>query len=454
MLKSYRPRVAFVSHSPSLGGAERVLANILKDFPSETIEPVVVFPTPNGPLVDLIAPHCKRVLFPFSYGPYIPSLQNPTWETQARTTSLQFEALFRELELDGIVVNTTALSPVVIAAAKCGIPTVLHSHGIISPALFDGLDVSAWAHADSLQCFLADRIIAPSNWVSSHYRSSKGLSEQDIVLIPNGTEIPDIERTQYPRTPHFVMLCTLEPNKGVQHFIDAAALVLERFPNGATFEVFGDGAPWFVEKLWERITAKQIRHRFTIRPKQKNVTSIYSQCTATVVASYIESFSCVAVEAMSYARPVIATRCGGPDEIVKDQQTGYLVPTGSSVSIANAMIQLIENPKLIRILGDRARSRVIEHYDVNTIRKHYLECILDTIDNCRNQDRSFRKYNSVRNQVWKTRTNSALHESSIQSPFSPSLISPRRVLTPQQKVNRAIRKAVRQTKDLFGKLVK
>ncbi len=70
---------------------------------------------------------------------------------------------------------------------------------------------------------------------------------------------------------------------------------------------------------------------------------------ADVVLNYsdAESFSMTCLEASFYGTPVIATKCGGPEEIVEDEQTGLLVPIGDIEEMTDAMLTLANN-KFIR----------------------------------------------------------------------------------------------------------
>lgn len=438
------PRVAFVSHSFSLGGAERVLANTLAHLPKDSIEPIVILPKNEGPLVDLIRTTGVRLVAPFYYGMYIPNVASNDWIERQSTETNYFTNLFRELELDAVVVNTTVMCPAIVAAVRARLPVVLHSHGVVSPVLFHGLDTHAWAKSDILQLQLADTIVVPSPWVSDYYVQTRGISKERLHVVPNGTKIiPNAgsEPQSFPHKPRFVMLCTLEPNKGVQHFVKAAAKVLQRHPDGATFDVYGDGAPFVHEQLRELITKHKMQDQCVIRRKQLDVESIYRGCTATVVASHIESFSCVAVEAMSYAKPVIASRCGGPDGIVVDGETGFLVANGDVDAIADAMCKLIENPALASRMGIAGQQRVVDCFDIARVTQNYCDIIHKTIQSYRTSEQIHAKLDTIHISGWGQQTVkqqlTSVHTSA--SPVVPKL-------SKWQKIKREIKKGLRRMK--------
>ena len=70
----------------------------------------------------------------------------------------------------------------------------------------------------------------------------------------------------------------------------------------------------------------------------------------------------VALEAMERARPVIAASIGGLEDLVRDGETGLLVPPGESESLAEAMLALAADPALAVSMGHEARRRAIERF--------------------------------------------------------------------------------------------
>jgi len=93
---------------------------------------------------------------------------------------------------------------------------------------------------------------------------------------------------------------------------------------------------------------------FLPRPRAR---SEFEACDAYVLASHHESFGVVLVEAMAAGKPVVATRCGGPESIVRPE-TGILVPVGDPAALAQAMASLLR--------GERT-------FDTRTIRTAFLE---------------------------------------------------------------------------------
>jgi glycosyltransferase involved in cell wall biosynthesis len=75
-----------------------------------------------------------------------------------------------------------------------------------------------------------------------------------------------------------------------------------------------------------------------------------------------EPFGMVVIEGMAMGKPVVATRAGGPLDIVVDGMTGLLVPVGDAKALAGAVIRLLGEPGLRTRMGVAGRERVEENF--------------------------------------------------------------------------------------------
>ena len=99
-------------------------------------------------------------------------------------------------------------------------------------------------------------------------------------------------------------------------------------------------------------------------------------CDLLILPSITETFGVIIIEALALGRPVVATRCGGPDSII-DPSSGLLVDPQSSDAIARGIAEIASNlnlyePDTIRTeclekFGSRVfTQRVLEFYDAAT----------------------------------------------------------------------------------------
>lgn len=91
------------------------------------------------------------------------------------------------------------------------------------------------------------------------------------------------------------------------------------------------------------------------------VMAAWKRCLFGLVPSIVaETFGIVALEAMFMGKPVIAARSGGLPDVVVDGETGFLVASGDSQSLGQAMQRLLDDPELRQQMGIKARQRAEE----------------------------------------------------------------------------------------------
>jgi glycosyltransferase involved in cell wall biosynthesis len=168
--------------------------------------------------------------------------------------------------------------------------------------------------------------------------------------IPRLTVIPDVvdeERfsaSSFTRSDQdfvFFSLCHLVAEKGVDDLLKAARLAMAELP--AMRLVIGGDGPMreTLEALAERLDIAD-RVSWLGRVDPAAAPSFYRSCDAFILASRGETFGVVYVEALACGKPVIATRCGGPEAIVHEGN-GLLVPVGDVQAIASAMVNMARN---------------------------------------------------------------------------------------------------------------
>ncbi len=106
-----------------------------------------------------------------------------------------------------------------------------------------------------------------------------------------------------------------------------------------------------------------------------------------VLPSTSEGFPLVVLEAMATGRAVVATRCGGAEEVVEHEQTGLLVPVGDDQAIAESVIRLLLNPQMRARLA-RSGQRLCEknfsmRMMIESYEALYAESLANVVDPAR-----------------------------------------------------------------------
>ena len=77
---------------------------------------------------------------------------------------------------------------------------------------------------------------------------------------------------------------------------------------------------------------------------------------------------------MACARPVVAARTGGLPEVVRDGETGYLVPPGDAAALAERLGALLGDEALRKRIGAAGRAWTLEMFTWEKVAERVLEC--------------------------------------------------------------------------------
>lgn len=128
-----------------------------------------------------------------------------------------------------------------------------------------------------------------------------------------------------------------------------------------------------MERLRKMVARMNLQNRIAFWGSQRQdlLPYFYSAAEALVLPSRYESFGMVALEAMACGTPVIASRVGGLQFTVEDGRTGFLVPEGDWLLLAESIREVIENPSLRKRLAAAAMAKV-KQFGWPTITKKVL----------------------------------------------------------------------------------
>jgi glycosyltransferase involved in cell wall biosynthesis len=147
--------------------------------------------------------------------------------------------------------------------------------------------------------------------------------------------------------------------------LDIAIRALAEVPS-ADLEVIGDGPMLETWKTLAREVGVAERVRFLGRQTQPQYAARLRESVGLVLPSLYESGGAVVLEAMATAKPVIATRWGGPLDYL-DSSCGILVAPHSYEALvtgfAQAMQKLIDHPDLAKAMGTAGRERAVRDFD-------------------------------------------------------------------------------------------
>ena len=174
----------------------------------------------------------------------------------------------------------------------------------------------------------------------------------------------------------------LQYGKGQDVFVEAAARVAAAVPS-ARFAVIGSPTfasdQAFADGLRSRAAELGVAARFVFAGFRSDVARLMAGCDVVCQTSRLnESFGLVVVEGMAQGRAVIATRVGGPSEIIETEKDGLLIEPGDASALATAMIRLGGDAAFRDRLGVAAARSVRERFDMKIVADRllrYLEAL-------------------------------------------------------------------------------
>jgi glycosyltransferase involved in cell wall biosynthesis len=97
---------------------------------------------------------------------------------------------------------------------------------------------------------------------------------------------------------------------------------------------------------------------------RNDVDSLMASSDVVVSASSYEALSRSLLEALALERPVVAPFVGGIPEVIRNGETGLLVPPGDPSALAAGILQLLNDPNLAQRLASAGRKFVGEHFSL------------------------------------------------------------------------------------------
>ncbi|MFA4907106.1 MAG: glycosyltransferase [archaeon] len=282
------------------------------------------------------------------------------------------------------------------AIAECGRPDVVIAHS----SLFAGSALGKWLKdkniplivTEHLKEFLipdtftdfqknciheayhyADRIVAVSSRLRYSIAHQFPESAPKISIIPNPVDVSafEIALDKKPAEKPFVFLTVtfFRSEKRLDLLLQAFANVRQDDPD-VRLVLVGDGPEnQMIKQLIKELNLDNSIALTGFLP-QTEIVAQMQKSHALVLPSEVETFGIVLIEAMACGQPVIATRCGGPEDIVTPE-TGFLVPVNDVAALTTAMQRMITdyrqfNPQSIRQIavekfGDHAYWQAIHN---------------------------------------------------------------------------------------------
>lgn len=176
-----------------------------------------------------------------------------------------------------------------------------------------------------------------------------------MTVVPNVLRFPEVRRVE--RDVNLVSVVSrLAPQKALHEAIRAFAVVLEEAPD-ARLEIYGSGPS--KQELESLVEELGLGSNVLFKGRTKEPLEVMARSLCTISTSEWEALPLSIAESLGVGTPVVAYDClYGPSALIKDGETGFIVPRGSRSQLAGAILKLLKEPTLSERLGKAGRADV------------------------------------------------------------------------------------------------
>ncbi len=208
------------------------------------------------------------------------------------------------------------------------------------------------------------KIIATSDYYSNHSPYLKKRLKR-IAIVSPGINLP--KDTTFLKNKNKILfvgqLDKTHHHKGLNYLIESVSLAKNKIKDIQLSIIgTGDNLQEYEKKVKELNLAKEIK--FLGRLSDEDLSTNYSTSQIILLPSYnrSEGFGMVLIEGMAHKCVAIGTKVGGIPYAINEKNDGLLVPPKDSKAIADAIIKILDNPKLAKQMGENGYKKVKENF--------------------------------------------------------------------------------------------
>ena len=354
-----------------LGGAERLLVNLLEAFDHEWFEVAAVslYPESGTILEQEIKEKRLTVYFLNKHRGLdlriIPNLYH----------------LFQTFKPDVVHTHLYVLHYVFLVMLLCRIPVRVHTiHSIVQMEMGRLIKLAQWI------IFRMGGVVpvSISLEVANTVRDFYGRSIRTPVIF-NGVPIAKFVsaagqvRGKKRKEIMLLHIGRFVPLKSHLLLIEAFDLSIKEFP-WIQLWLVGEGE---LRPAVERVVLeKGLQTKVSFLGLRDNVFNLLADCDFFVLPSDYEGCPLTVLEAMAAGKPVVATRVGGIPELIDDGLTGFLVPPHDPEALARAILRLAKNHELCKSMGQAGQRKALKKFDISQAARGYETLYLKLLKKC------------------------------------------------------------------------
>lgn len=368
--------VLYIASRAEIGGGEIYLLAVFRHLDRTRFQPIVWLPA-EGPFRQALADiGIETWVMPVDYGWFAPPMPWYRFLSGMPERVRKIAAFIRERDIRLVHTNSNLILDGALAAQLAGVPHVHIVHTYFDPEqpLWQRLRLDAASFA-TLVADLSARVVTVSPALGETWRAVIGAEK--LRVIPNGLPLerysadrlkPRAEVRAALGVPQAAPVCIaagrLDPEKGFEHYLEAAALIFAAHPEAYFLLAGGADDPDYLAALQKRAQELGLTGRFHFLGYRTDLPDLLAASDVFVLTSRREGGPYVLLEAMACGCVAVSTRCGGltPD-LMKPDVTGHLIDYGDVAALAAAVTRFLDQPDERARLSANAQALVRAQYD-------------------------------------------------------------------------------------------
>ena len=364
-----RISIAFVASTMRVGGAERVMSDMITRLPRGRFVPFLYFLRDAGPVGhEMMRSGVGAVQGLERFRGDITAVARLAMHFRSRRPDIVFCLDHHNAMLVGRLAGLlTGIESMVVAS---------HSTGLFGRR-------GSFRRSDRVLMEFTDRVVALSATHADYLREQEGVDASRIAIIENGV---DVAKYAHPRTESadelkrdlglrgdeavVTMVAALRPEKAHEALVGAAAR-LKSAGRHVSFLIVGDGP--VRDDIERRIRQCGVEGNMHVLGVRDDVARLLHISDVLVLPSHpvVETLPLCVLEAMAAGVPVVASRVGSVPEVVRPGETGVLIRPADPVELADGIAYILDHPSEARSMAERARNSVNERYSVERMTAGY-----------------------------------------------------------------------------------
>ncbi|UAK16377.1 glycosyltransferase family 4 protein [Sporolactobacillus terrae] len=288
--------------------------------------------------------------------------------------------LEKKIDFSQVDLIHTGFSGIIVGwrlSEKHSIPHIWHLRDFpLTWSFFDENQISKMN--SSLSTFVAISDAVKREWVV------KGLASNKITKIYNGIDPSTILYSVHKFNESTLKICfvgAMVKHKRPDLVIEAVGKLPEAYRKKVTVDFFGTTYENYQPILDKLVSNYHLANSIKFHGYTANVGEVLNEFDVGIMSSIAEPFGRVTIEYMLAGLSVVASDTGANPELIEESITGFLFESGNYDSLSRKLIWLIDNPNMIKKVGQNSRKYALENYSATSNADKIYQLYLTSLKN-------------------------------------------------------------------------